>query len=600
MRQPVQPFVYRIKISGEAGDGIMTAGDILMKAAARQGFDTTVAKSFPSNIRGGYTQSFVTIADDPIVSPLGDCDILFVLSPDAFLLDTVHLKPQTLIIVETAALSTPPCRERFDRISACGHTVVSVPLLQFARETAGSGTTRSTVALGILGELLRINKELLDAAVTERFKGKGVETVELNHLALESGFFWARQHCDAAHRFSLPQDCTAVRKNRLVLEGNEAVALGAISAGCTFYASYPITPATAIGETLALLMPLHGGFAYQAEDEIAALGSAIGASFSGGKAMTATSGPGLSLMQEFLGYASMVELPVVVVDVQRVGPSTGMPTKHSQDDLLAAIFGGHGEGQRIVIAPASVEDCFHSTVEAFNCAEHYQCPVIVLSDSTLGMMKAVLPEAALKCRAVVTRKVFAGKDKKQSSWRRCGLTESGINPVTIPGRSPFTYRATGIEHDEDFAPVTTPRERSDQIARRFRKLRHLETEMKDPVVWDIATEAGAPVDFGVCAWGFTAAATREAVVSLRKQGHRIAAIYPRLLFPVCVDALDRWAHLCPLQIVVEANYTGQFRSLITMFTNARPLPLTVARGEPFTPHEIEAGILHIIGKGRSD
>ncbi|MBN1306751.1 MAG: 2-oxoacid:acceptor oxidoreductase subunit alpha [Chitinispirillaceae bacterium] len=593
MRQSVPSFICRIAISGEAGDGIMSAGDILMKAAAREGFDVAVAKSFPSNIRGGYSRSLVTIAEKPVVSPIGDCAVICALSSNAFLRDTPCLSPRTLVLVETNAHADGVCRDRFDRLIAAGLTVFSVPVLRLARETAGNSVVKSTVALGILGGLLALGSASLRSATAERFGEKGAELIELNRIALDAGFRWVRRHIDRKHRLPVPaRRAGYARKERFVLEGNQAVALGAIAAGCTFFASYPITPATAVGEALSHLMPACGGIAYQAEDEIAALGAAIGASFTGAKAMTATSGPGLSLMQEFLGYASMAELPVVVVDVQRAGPSTGMPTNHGQEDLLAAIFGSHGETQRIVIAPATVEECFSATVTAFNCAERYQCPVIVLSDGTLGMTGKTVAKSALKSPRVVNRKVFIGKDDKR--WLRYRLTDSGISPLTIPGLSSVTYRATGIEHNEDATPAATPSERCAQNAKRCNKLRHIETEFDNPVLWDLEPANDAPLDAGICAWGLTALIAREAVVSLRKEGFRIAAVYPRLLFPVCIEAFNRWADLCELQIVVEANVTGQFCSLLRMNTRARPRSLTVSRGEPFTPSEITACIRSII------
>ncbi|MBN1760104.1 MAG: 2-oxoacid:acceptor oxidoreductase subunit alpha [Chitinispirillaceae bacterium] len=582
-----QPFTVRCKIAGEAGDGIMTAGDLLLKAIARQGFEASVAKSFPSNIRGGYAQSLITISDTTIVSPLGESTILFTLSRDAFLLDTVQLHPGTVVLVETTVINHPDCTERRKQLDNTGIAVFSVPVKQLARETAGSGTLRSTVAAGVTGALLGIQKKLLSGAITERFEKKSTETLELNRIALESGQVWAQQHLTGTDRYRLPS-----RRNRngqpdqyLIIDGNQAVALGALYAGCTFYASYPITPATAIGEMLARELPGRNGFAYQAEDEIAALGTVIGASFCGIKAMTATSGPGLSLMQEFIGYASMVELPVVIVDVQRAGPSTGMPTKHSQDDLHAAVFGGHGEGQRIVIAPLNIEDCFSATVTAFNAAEKYQCPVILLSDSTLGMTRTTVSRLRLNDMPVVNRSILKQGDST-AMYRRYHLSCSGTVPIAVPGISTVSYRATGVEHGEDSAPVTTPTGRTAQMERRYKKIAALERWFTDPVIWDDESSDENLIDIGICSWGLTASVCREAVASLRRQGLRVCAFYPRLLFPVCTDAVNRWARRCSLQVVVEANHTGQYGLLLRMYTDARPAAITVSRGEPFTPEEI--------------
>lgn len=595
MKHPPDTIQYRIRISGEAGDGIMTAGDILMKAAARRGYESSVVKSFPSNIRGGYSQTLITVSDSPIVSPVHDADIIFSLSPDAFMLDTAILKKNALLLIEASVLGEHACRRRRDELVNNGHRSFEIPLTQLAKETAGNPAIRSTFILGILCDLLGIGMDIMRNQLKDRFASKGSDVVELNYIALETGAHWAQEHLDGAHRFALPAPGNSSGK-KLVLEGNQALALGAVAAGCGFFASYPITPATAIGENLARLLHATGGFAYQAEDEIAALGSVIGASFSGVKAMTATSGPGLSLMQEFIGYASMVELPVVVVDVQRTGPSTGMPTKHSQDDLFAASLGGHGEGQRIVIAPQSVEDCFHATVKAFNCSERYQCPVLLLSDSTLAMTKDIISESKLENPKVVNRKVLRGRKPPDLPFQRYRLSPSGINPMAIPGVSPVTYRATGVEHNEDSCPVNTARERLEQTEKRFRKIRDIEKEFEDAVEWDLQDTGSAPCDICVCAWGFNAPVTREAIASLRKQGYKIAAMYPRLLYPVCKNALSRWQSLGSLHAVFETNFSGQYCSLIRIATGVTPVPVTLARGEPFTPREIVEKIIQLVSE----
>ena len=584
---PSHPHTLRCKISGEAGDGIMTAGELMMRTAARQGFETSVAKSFPSNIRGGYAQSLITISDAPIISPLGECAILFTLSSDAFLLDTADLQPDTLVLAEATLLTDPECLKREQQLLDNGITVYSVPVKQLARETAGSCTLRSTVATGIVAMLTGISKKLLGSSLTERFSSKSSDVIELNRMALESGLLWAHQHLSDSSQFRLAAVPPQTQPdNRLILDGNLAMALGALQAGCTFYASYPITPATPIGNTLARELPDRGGFAYQAEDEIAALGTVIGASFCGARAMTATSGPGLSLMQEFIGYASMVELPVVIVDVQRAGPSTGMPTKHSQDDLHAAIFGGHGEGQRIVIAPQSVEECFGATVTAFNCAERYQCPVILLSDSTLGMTGTTIARTALENHPVVNRSILPD-GAAATDYRRYRQEPSGEMLMAIPGVSPVAYRATGVEHGEDSTPVTTPAGRTARMRQRHGKTASIEQEFPEPVFHDDEQSGDEAIDIAVCSWGLTASVCREAVASLRRQGIRVCAIYPRLLFPVCTAAINRWARRCATQVVIEANHTGQYGLLLRMFTDARPFSVTQASGEPFLPGVIE-------------
>lgn len=592
--QPIAPpLIYRLKIAGEAGDGIMSASDILMRSVARLGYDASSIRSFPSNIRGGYAHTVTSISDKCIISPTGECKLLFFLSTAALLADIDYIAHAAVTLIESEAFRKLPPEILEQLQPRIGKTLFAVPVLQYAKEVTCSDKIRSTVALGVIGELLGISPNLLQTALAERFSEKGNEIVELNYIALQSGYLWAKQHLhDVAHTWRLPEQSPSTSPGRIILDGNQAIALGALASGCTFFASYPITPATPIGELLAKLLPQQGGFAYQAEDEIAALGAVIGASFSGAKALTATSGPGLSLMQEFIGYSSMVELPVVIVDVQRVGPSTGMPTKHSQDDLLAAIFGGHGEGPRIVVAPTNVDDCFYTTVSAFSLAEQYQCPVIILSDSTLGLTKNVINQPVSEQLTIINRDVLHKLPAGNQPFLRYKVSVLGSNPIPVPGISPVSYRATGIEHDEDSQPLHTTAVRATQIKRRFKKLHPIENTMRNAVTWDVlGTEAGAPVDICLCSWGLTASITREAVAQLRQQGIAVAALYPRLLYPLCTTALTAWGKLGEKHLVIEANFTGQFCSLVKMATPLRPKSLTLAHGEPFSPREIIAGVM---------
>ncbi len=589
--------ICRVEISGEAGEGIITAGDMLMRTAAREGFHSIFVRSYTSNIRNGYTQSFVSISDRPIISPLGEADILFALSPAALSRSTVKPNRKALIFYDAFFYEEGIERDFSDRMGNCGFYLCPVPIRELVGDSNENIPLRSIIALGIAAEIMGLRREALVEVIEERIGRKGAERLRHNLTAVGAGREWARNNIDIKKYIILPSPaCRVGRKGKIVVDGNQAIAFGALAAGCKFFASYPITPATSIGETIAGHIDSFGGFAYQAEDEIAAIGAAIGASFAGVKAMTATSGPGLSLMQEFIGYASMAELPVVVADVQRVGPSTGMPTKHSQADLFAAALGGHGEDQRIVLAPDSVEACFFTAIDAFNCAEKYQCPVIVLSDSTLGSATTVIDESSLQPYEVINREVITDNNSRLEDWKRYGLNKSGLNPVSVPGLSSFTYRATGIEHNEESVPADSPEVRSMQVSRRFSKLRNIESEFANSVEWDIDQDKGKPFDISICAWGLNAAITREAVAILRSEGIRIAALYPRLLFPVCVEAFNRWAKYSQVQVVVETNYNGQFCSLVKMATRAEPQSVTISRGEPFSPSEIVDKIKSIIGK----
>lgn len=583
MHQPKVSFELKIKISGEAGDGILTTGDVLMHAAAHLGYHSSVFKSFPPNIRGGYTQTMVTISDKQIISPVSQFDILFMTSEISLDLDLNSLPPGISIFLESALLKDGRLDSEFERWKKSGLDVQITNISKAARSVSRNFSIRSAVTLGYISSLLGVPVELMEKLICERFQKKSQDIVELNLSALKEGFLQAQTDIKPYH-LSLTK-IQSNEKDRIIVDGNHAISLGALISGAKFFASYPITPATSIGDTLAHYLIQNNGFAYQAEDEIAAIGAAIGASFSGTKSLTATSGPGLSLIQEFIGYASIIELPVVIVDVQRVGPSTGMPTKHSQDDLLAAAFGGHGEGQRIVIAPTGIQDCLYTTVEAFNLSEHYQCPVILLSDASMAMIKQTIsypnPESIIK----IERSRLLEWNKNEPFLRYDSKTET-INPIPIPGISPVSYRVTGIEHDEASTPTVNPFVRGSQMKRRADKLLNIEQEYPHLVEWDLESQDIYEADFSLIAWGLTASVARKAVDSMRQDGFRIAALYPKLLFPVLTKSIHILLKFSPKLFVPEANFSGQYSHIIRMYTDAKPHPLTISGDNPFTPEQI--------------
>ncbi len=586
------PFEYpsselKIKISGEAGDGILTTGDILMSAAAHLGYYSSALKSFPSTIRGGCSQTLVTISEQKIISPISQFDILFLTSATAFEFEETHLLNNVSLFIESSIVKNPQFNPKIDQLKLSGHNVHILHIDQTARSISTNNSIKSAVTLAYLSTLLTIPVELIRDLIIGRFQKKGKKIVEENLAAFQESLLQAHKDIQT-NCFSLPP-IKPNKKERIIVDGNEAIALGALISDAKFYASYPITPATSIGDTLANYFLQTDGFAYQAEDEIAAIGAVIGASFNGFKALTATSGPGLSLIQEFLGYASMIELPVVVIDVQRAGPSTGMSTKHSQDDLCSAVFGGHGEGQRIVIAPSGVEDCVFTTVQAFNLSERYQCPVILLSDASMGMIKQTIDSPEPESTHIVERSVLKHQPEN-STFFRYKTGPNKTNPIPVPGVSPVSYRVTGLEHDEQSFPSANPAVRSTQMKRRSEKLFGIEQDNPHLIEWDLETQGLYEADFSLIAWGFTASIARKAVANMRQQGIRIAALYPKLLFPVLTESIEKLLQYSQLLYIPEANFSGQYSHLIRMYTDAKPHPVTLSRGDPFTPEEIVAYI----------
>jgi len=584
-------FHFSIKFAGSGGEGVISAGELTMRSVVACGLESSLHKSFASNLKGGHAISLVNISDAKITSPINDFDVLVSFDTDVYKNDSAFFKHGDVLIIDHNKEIDRELEEdlRSMRIDNAMH-IYRVPFSQMAQECIGSYITKNMVVLGVTSRLFGIPAELYETQIRDKFKGKSEEITNINLLAFRTGHEWVKKNIEKKDSWRLPRiDTLGDREDKITVEGNQAIAMGVVAAGCKFFSTYPITPATSIGEYLAKELPPNDGFCYQAEDEIAALGAVIGASFSGVKAMTATSGPGLSLMQELLGLASMIELPLVVVDVQRGGPSTGMATKHDQGDLFSAAFGGHGEGQRIVLAATNVADNLHLTIEAFNLSERYQCPAILLSDTSLSMAIESIERPKLSKIKIIDRKVLTRYDVPEDIElpHRYKITDDGVSPVLIPGVSPATYTATSVEHDEDSSPKHSPEIRTKMMDKRFKKLQRIEEENKHLVEWDLGgLTDDEKASVAIISWGLSASIVKRSVEKLREKGYKIAALYPRLLYPLCAEAIEQIGSKSDILFVPEANYTGQLARLIQMHTGLKPVQFNISRGEPFFPDEI--------------
>jgi 2-oxoglutarate ferredoxin oxidoreductase subunit alpha len=407
-------------------------------------------------------------------------------------------------------------------------------------------------------------------------------------MALLAGYQWVKDNIgtEAPIQMGLPD---VDREPQLVMSGNRAIVAGALAAGCRYYAGYPITPATDILEEMARRLPGAGGAVFQTEDEIAAISSVVGASVAGVKAMTATSGPGFSLMQEMLGLATMAEVPLVVVNSMRGGPSTGMPTKMEQADLNIALYGGHGEAPRIVLAPRTVADCFYQSMQAFYLSETFQMPVILLVDQSLSHRTETLSMPDHRLVPVVERTRPSAEDAQD--YRRYLLTESGISPMGVPGFDPTPFTATGLEHDEYGAPNYTPDMHTAQLDKRGLKF-----EIAADALCGLESplgchQYGVPEDeaeVGLLAWGSTAGIVREAVEDLAAEGYPVAALVPAVINPLPAERILEFAKGLKAIIAPEVNRTGQFADWVRANTELHLIPLNKYGGLPFTPGEIRA------------
>jgi 2-oxoglutarate ferredoxin oxidoreductase subunit alpha len=481
-----------------------------------------------------------------------------------------------------------------------------IPLTKIAMTEVGSKLGKNVVALGALGNLFQIDKGTLEKLVSDRYGKKGADVIEKNIRALNAGYEAGAQN-DWERQYELVHHPTA-KERYMMLSGNEACALGAIAAGCRFVAGYPITPATPILETLAKLMPKVGGKAIQLEDEIAAISACIGASYGGAKAITPTSGPGLQLMGEQINLAGMLELPLVIIDVQRGGPSTGLPTKTEQSDLKFAVYGSVGEVPRIILAPTTVEDCFYQTIRAFNLAERFQMPVIVLTDQSIGYRKATVPipdfselyeaDSSVPSEEIIIPSAneieIASRvepdHRELVSFKRYKDTPDGVSPVTLPGTPGGQYLATGLEHDEAGKANYTPLNHLHMTEKRFKKLASLSRAFEaNPVEYHGSEDAV----IGVIGWGSTEGAIREARYLAEERGILIRHLHPKVISPLPERQIRRFLLGLKQVLVVEENFTGQFAHFIKAKFGIKPIEVHKCEGVPVTPEEIYAAVAKV-------
>ncbi len=578
---------------------MISCGELFARAAARTEYHVFTFLTYPAEIRGGFAMVQIRVRDWTIYSLGSKLDCLVVFNQQAFDRTIRELKKGGTLVYDPQAVQLPPDLEA---------ALLALPLSQLSKKATGSVLGKNIVALGALGYLVEMEQEVLENLVRDRFAAKGAEIVKRNLAALQSGYAYAAEQ--GWWRILLMADLRPKGSQYMLLSGNEAIALGALVAGCRFAASYPITPATPIFETLTRLFPLVEGRALQMEDEIAAASAAIGASFAGEKALVPTSGPGLQLMTEQLNLASMIEVPLVLVDVQRGGPSTGLPTKTEQSDLNLAIYGVSGESPRIVLAPTSVEDSFYQTIRAFNLAERYQLPVIMLTDQSIGLRKATvrmpdlshiiqLDSHVARTKVKIPRPEFINlidraepTVKELEDYRRFRVTADGVSPIARPGTPGGQYLATGLEHTETGSPDYTPENHLQMSRKRFRKMEVI-TRSFDTNPIEIWGRADAKI--GILGWGSTAGAIREARYLAEERGIHVRHMHPHTLSPMphrqISNFLVRLEHL----IIVEENYTGQFAHHIKAHFGAKAIELHKCEGIPITPEEILRGIEKVAG-----
>jgi len=549
---------FNILIGGEAGQGLVTVGEILVKSLVRSGYSIVVTQSYHSRIRGGHNTFSIRAGTEEILAPQESVDFLVALNAETVVLHRERLLPRGFIIAdETSAGDDDAC--------------LQVPFKQLAAERYAN-----IVALGVTAALLGLNEAVVGQTMDDFFGRKHADLAGENRQAIAAAFQWTVSK--DLSRGHLPPISTPHR--RLMMNGNDAIALGALSAGLKFYAFYPMTPSTSVGLSLAARAKKMGVLVEQAEDEIAAINMAIGASFAGAPSMVATSGGGFALMVEGVSLAGMTETPLVIVVAQRPAPATGLPTRTEQADLMFVLHAGHGEFPRAIFAPGTVEECFHLTRRSLALAERYQSPVFLLTDQFLAdSYRAVLP-----FHLEDVSPVQPGRESAPVAlpYKRYTITESGISPRLLPGMTEHLVVAGSDEHTEDGHLTEDLSVRKEMVKKRLRKNRGIVSEVIPPEI-----RGDEKPEILLVSWGSSRGAVLEAASIMRREGNRVKTLSFPQVWPLVPELFLPALQEAGNVIGVEGNATGQFAGLIRRETGFH-IKKRVLRydGLPLTPESI--------------
>ena len=572
-----------IMFGGQAGDGSLTTGDLIAGVFKRMGLEVYTYKDFPSRIRGGHTNYVIRAGEQPNYGMADLVDGLVAFDLEAVEAHVDEMRPGGFVIFDNTSEKVP------DEMRRADVTWYDVPLGKIAKEDLGLELVRNTISLGVLGALIGMDPQIMRNDVAGVYKRKGEKVVDINNRAIEAGENYVKQHFA-----EWPSGYDLRAKNdgdRLIMMGNDAIAYGALVGGCRFMAGYPITPATDVLEWMAKYAPSFGGVAIQAEDELSAINMVLGASFTGVRSMTATSGPGQSLMTEAIGLAGVLEIPVVIVECARTGPSTGMPTKTEQSNLNQLIFSGHGEIPRIVIAPGTVEDSFYMSALAFNLADKYQCPVFILSEQALCQSKATLPLLDLS-RVEVDRGKMVTEPVVFGEYKRFAFSEDGVSPRVIPGVEGGMHLAPGSEHNEAGVITENSRNRARMMEKRMSKM-----ESARPDLPELLIHGDPHAEIGIIGYGSNRGPIVEAQDRLAASGVATKFLEMRTLWPFPEDDVRAFIDTSAHVFVVENNFTGQLERLVRYVVGPLERMHRVLKynGRPFRPIEVIEPIERVAG-----
>lgn len=605
-----------VEVLSDSGEGAQRCGQAFAAIAARSGHGIWTLEIIPAEIQpparsvAGASGNRIRLGGGRITNGGDEADLVVAFNEQVLIgrVAEGELKPGCVVLLESMwredrdpAVAQAYAAAHADLV-ARGYRVIEIPMDRECRTLVPDPRRgKNMFVLGMLCSVYQLDLGLGREQIALTFGKKDGKVIASNVRLLEAGWAWAEEHLDFA--FTIPT--AQITEPQVVMNGNAALALGILASGMEICAMYPITPATSVSQYLIELFENVGGLVHQAEDEIAACAFAIGASYAGKCAVTITSGPGYSLKQEGIGLAVMAEIPLVVVDVQRGGPSTGQPTKPEQGDLLSVLFGTHGDAPKIVLAVSGIEDCFYAMITARRIAETFNTVVIVLSDGSLATAQQPFPRPAFSedWLAPPVDQSPVPEGARPYDWDEA----TGIFRRFIPGQPGGMHTVTGIAHDRDSHVAYDPASNEDGLRHRSLKLAALQRTLTCPEVF------GDPDgDLLVVGWGSTKGAIEEAVAGLRAEGHRVASLHLRFIQPLpsgIGEILRRFARV----ITVEANWSDSPDDALIDEDNRRYAALamllrsrylvdvgcwTESRGRPFKPGTIRAALLDELGKGK--
>lgn len=576
------PIVNHVswRIGGQQGEGIDSTGDIFAKAIARYGLHLHTYRSFSSRIRGGLTFFEVRIRDKPVAARPDSVDIILALGQEIIDATLETISDGAVILYDSDAFTPAIEDSHKDKIH-----LVGVPMTKIA-EANGSKIMRNMVGLGATAAILHMELDPFFEFVQERFGKKGDKVVNMNKAVLTAG----RDHVKDSFKitkWTLEKRPLPATGRRLLINGNAALSFGALVGGTRFVAGYPITPATDVMEWFIDNGDAYNAAVIQTEDELAAINMILGASYAGVRTLTSTSGPGLSLMTEAIGLAGMAEFPIMIIDVMRPGPSTGLPTKHSQADLNFAVYGGHDDFPRIVVSPTTVEEGFYLVQHALNWMEEYQVPVFFLIDQDLAIANSPIDTLDTK-RIKVKRGKLLTREQAEAftpdTYKRFEFTEDGVSTRTIPGYPNTLFLSSGSEHDDRGVITENKVNRDRMMEKRQLKIdTFAKRGPKDTPFVDVIGPKDAKT--GVITWGSTTSVVDE---GLERSMPGVKRMSIKVLWPFPATDVKDFMASCDKVFVVESNFSGQLADLVKKEVGGHDKIHKIVKydGTPFRPSDV--------------